>query len=133
MCLLSNNKPRKARKDITCYKVIRIDENKDKAPLFQTTKGSYKDWPVLKPEKECNPTCIETHHGDSYEYGPGFIHAFKTLKRAKDEDSFVKMESVNTEVWACIIPKGVEFAEGVNKDICAKSMIAIQLIDIHKE
>ena len=118
MCLYTRRKRSKiAKKDITCYKVLRKVDNFDKhvTPYI----GASVNNRALKGEE------YFTSHGPKlinktetrrimyrlfpeYKISEGFIHTFKELDDAKD-DAF---RFVGGDVFECIIPKGTIYYSG---------------------
>ena len=113
MCLVSKWRfPRKAKKDITCFKVLRKS-----SCSFNGWITPYK-WEFVKLNNylvanKCKTFSITTPHIK----GAGYIHAYTDKK-------FTWMRNVYEEkVFIAIIPKGTKYhiSKG-GKEICAEKM-----------
>ena len=116
MCLRTrNNEPLVAKEDIVCFKLLKNSKflfffNRYYTP-FQEVRVKLNQKLNAHGEEEID--IISPYYRD---IGGGFIHAFRGLLVAKreKEDRWIIVKA--------IIPKGIRYYEGINGDICAKSM-----------
>lgn len=129
MCLISKYRfPKRAKEDITCYKVLAIGRNSENTQIYYTP---FMDIPVHVPG-------ILKAEGSSirfdyiYEVGKGYIHAYYydyTAITNVVRDTFCNIDSIVVE---CTIPKGTKYhinESGI--EICAKKMIINKIVHIH--
>ncbi len=119
MCLVSKRRfPKKAKKDIICYKLLEKFEEKYYTPC----RGIYVDI-----NKELKAKGISLSIIEPYEKGEGYIHSFRTLPhRDALESSGWNLSRIS--IFKCIIPKGTKYHIGNNYDICSKKIIFKKLI-----
>jgi len=121
MCLTSKWRfPKRAKKDIVCYKVLeRDDEGKLRTPYIDTYINNISTPFIAKG--------ISLSFDNKYEKGKGYIHTFTKL-------SFLELEYSTTltfrfifhppVVFKCIIPKGTKYHTSTDgKEYCSKKII----------
>ena len=115
MCLVSKWRfPKKAKKDITCYKVLKkscLYQNEWCTP-FRWTRVILNDWIIAE---KCKTFSIL----NPYSKGAGYIHAYT------DKKSFVRQKYTYGEkrAFIALIPKGTKYhISRDGKEICAEKM-----------
>lgn len=131
MCLLAySNIPLYCVKEITCYKIIRI-QHEIRTGLFQDTYEypEVKEGTTITDSKEI--TIIKL--GDTYVIRKGFYFSYIDIVKAYkmliavafadgiSEDCF--------ELWECVIPILSPYFIGDRKDICSKSLKFIKKVE----
>lgn len=134
MCLVTYDKRKIAKEDITVYKMLCKHTN------LKTNKTEYLPpyWNGYTYKKGKNKTVGENEEIKSmnfvyYYVGGGFLHAFTNLNYALytcrqqfrdatycDGDEDFKDEY---RVYEMTIPKGTEYYIGSDEDICAKTLV----------
>ena len=125
MCLISKWRfPRKAKKDIVCYKVLRVFPI-DPEKIQFLTPFMYDEIDIHKPiiatsnikllEKWWDR--ITNPHIKTY----GYIHTFSNKKIAKE----CAVEISNYKIFKCIIPKGTKYHIGTRGDYCSKMVVIL--------
>lgn len=117
MCLIikENQEAKRAKKDITVYKIVEQGEKGILSTPFQHVTiaigkkyETSEQFKVESDESNCN------HEEDEKVVGKGLFHSYPTYKDA--EDSLKFMQSVHTTlkfgIAKCIIPKGSWYLEG---------------------
>ena len=122
MCLYSKTRfPRRAKKDILCYKQLRLVEDKShfKTPIRSTFVPLESEWPFTMIPEFCLPFHFNADR--AYVKGEGYIHAF--LYKYK---SYMYPKIVLAE---CIIPKGTKYhISRCGMEICARKLILKRII-----
>ena len=131
MCLISKYRfPKRAKADITCYKVLEIGRNSEDTQIYYTP---FMDTPVHVPGiLKAEGSSIRFGIFDSYEVGKGYIHAYHYEHTAKVSSSIYDFRNLNNVVVECTIPKGTKYhinESGI--EICAKKMIINKIVHIH--
>lgn len=114
MCLVSKWRfPRKAKKDIVCFKVLKKSRfflKNEWCTPFRLTHVTLNDWIIAK---KCRTFSIL----NPYDKGPGYVHAYADKK-------FVwKKNSYEEKVFVALIPKGTKYhISKCGKEICAEKM-----------
>lgn len=134
MCLISRNKPKKATKDIVCYKVVYKVADKY-YPLYIRRRGCYEQWPILIPDKTGWFQRLFIFHkkneSGNYTYGSGWIHAVRNLDAVKMIFKYHLKYDVGSgcTLCKCVIPEGTEYVtDDRDSSICAKQMRAVNII-----
>lgn len=108
MCLVSNTlKPKKAKKDIVCYKYLKVVEGDGIHSPFNTQfKWKIGDEYVAENEK---------YRRGRYEISQGYFHTY-----AKYTDCYYcANRHTDAIICMCVIPKGTYYYEGmVNGGVC---------------
>ena len=113
MCLISKWRfPRKAKKDIVCFKVLKKSHfflNEWCTP-FTWDHVSLNDWIIAK---KCKTFSIL----DPYNKGAGYVHAYADKKFA------LKKNAYEEKIFVALIPKGTKYhISKCGKEICAEKM-----------
>ena len=124
MCLrASSNKIQKAEQDIVCYKILVKEEMMDAQyrtpymnfPVHNGYISGKLDFGAHKPTKLEEPSVIMGRKHHKYRVAEGFIHTYANIKSAKKQALYISNFTTNNcEVFECIIPKGVEYYEGID-------------------
>lgn len=128
MCLISKWRfPRKAEKDIVCYKVLRAlkyPAGPEKIQFFTPFVGDIIDIhkPIIatsnvKPIKKWWDRIISPHT-KTY----GYIHTYSTKRDAR---GCADALGFNCRIFKCIIPKGTEYHIGRGGDYCSKMIVML--------
>lgn len=139
MCLFIKNKnlkPKVARKDIVCYKIVKTnslyrlrDDERGKYRFITPFQGAYVELGMTVEAKGGNaqpnpiywwtPRRIKDKGYNKF-VNKGLIHSFKTLEGAKKSFTFPDYAFTLTEdrcyIVKCIIPKGTKYYEGIFED-----------------
>jgi hypothetical protein len=123
MCLYSLQKsPLKAERDIECYKILIVLEDKYITP--------YRDFifELNKPIVEDNEK-VSTEIFGLTEIGQGFFHAFTSKDRVIEEIEILRRKcpkGTKLKVFNAIIPKDSEYYVGQRSDICGTSLMVLE-------
>ena len=147
MCLQSKwIFPRKATKDIVCYKILIKNENEYlKTPYQNFSIGTIKELPIIMEGGKSKSIkqyikCIKDlyRHSKDIVYSimtglkrkeEGYIHAYTHLHDAKWIAAISKPLYRNYIIVKCIIPKGTSYHISFDgMEICAKKMIILENI-----
>ena len=147
MCLQSKwIFPRKATKDIVCYKVLIKNENEYlKTPYQHFPIGTIEELPItVEGGKRKSIKCNIKNMKYYYKYSnnivysimaelkckeAGYIHAFTNLHDAEWVPKFSKPSYGNYTIVECIIPKGTSYHIAFDgMEICARKMIILENI-----
>jgi len=124
MCLIinprkhQNNKPRVAKKDIRCYKILYFDKDINKyytpAMHFEVTSN------ILECESFCKkPTNNEVHHG---------IHTFSNIFGCFMGFLTIRFfDKIHICIKRSIIPKGTKYWVGKGGCYCSERIIIKEL------
>lgn len=123
--------PRRAQKDIECYKVF-IHCDTQENPRRRIFKHLYEDtcFPYSENLEICAEGNVDVQKDlvkGRFRINGGMLHAFSTEKQAKYFAFMKNAGCTKSEqkyiATKCIIPKGTLYYKGVWDDICAKKMI----------
>lgn len=127
MCLLSKWRfPRKAKKDIVCYKLLMVLPINPEKIQFVT--------PFMHDVIDIHKPIIATSNGtllekwwdgitSPYTKTYGYIHTYFNKEEAeKCADS---LELSNYKIFKCIIPKGTKYHIGIKGDYCSKMIVIL--------
>ena len=111
MCLISKWRfPKKAKKDIVCYKILRSGSD----GKFYT--------PFIGEEVDTSKPLIAKGSSfsifDPFEKKGGYIHSFKDCH----------YDFSKTQMWKCIIPKGTRYHEEAfdESEYCSRKLIFLE-------
>lgn len=130
MCLYSREiKPKIAENNIHCYKVLSKIDNDFYTPYTETLVSENVNKKVIL--EAFGEKTIDTEHinGDyKCTVSKGYIHCYISYIKALDEIgciSSIYIGQHNKSVLLCevVIPKGTEYYEGINGDICAERIV----------
>lgn len=117
MCLLSRSfLPKRAKKDIICYKILRQSQGSLYSPVMDTL--------VILSCLEAKGLNFPKRRKEYWQIGKGYIHAFLSKNLAYITCSTTFDDSVH-RVYKCMIPKGTKYYTGINSEICAKKLIIL--------
>lgn len=115
-----------ANKDITVYKVVEL--RPDNTYRSQYVSFKYELGVRYKAGVDWPEGCVHTGHYD-YEYGRytqiiahGF-HSYDDLAHAELHLQESWLDSIQTYVMECHIPKGAKYIAGMNNDIISSEII----------
>lgn len=149
MCLYPYKKyrlPKKAKKDIKCFKVLRTYGNVVETPyqyinLDKETLAGKKPFvseilDMLEHKMvETTEAKFRIHHADSDTISCGAIHTFSLLKDARKEKEWLlslkEVKEYNYIIYECIIPQGTLYIKGLFD--CAETSFASQQITFVKQ
>lgn len=130
MCLLAySNIPLYCVKEITCYKIIRIQHG-IRTGLFQDTYEypEIKEGTTITDSEELSMIKIN----DKYAINKGLYHAYTDIIKAEGILNTVAfnegISGDHFELWECVIPVLSSYFIGNRKDICSKSLKFIRRI-----
>ena len=133
MCLISKWRfPKKAKKDIVCYKVYIVIQNSCTHEIVKAvTPFMYEEVNIYQPIKAIsNKSLFERWWNgicNPHEKADGYIHTLYSISLAKELIKFYQIN--NAKIFKCIIPKGTKYHIGEdNRDLCSKTIKVIQLI-----
>jgi len=111
MCLLTFRiKPKKAKEEIVCYKIYRLEYIKSK-----TLYSAYFDYPTRVGELLYNDEIKEVFPHGMFVHcvGAGYFHSFKHLRSAiRKRYEFSKHHTGHYVVVKCTIPQGSLYYAG---------------------
>lgn len=114
MCLRTKSKkPKIAKKDIICYKVLEVRDGKYYSPVMLFRY----DLDVLY--KSCGEPHV-TYNGSRYEVDRGMFHAYTSKNTAYNSLLLVWRGRC---VFPAIIPKGSKYYIGICNEICSDEII----------
>ena len=129
MCLVTSSiNPKIAKKDITCYKVVRSFKW---FPVIWKSAWGFSKKNYLFNKKITEKVPFDVRYSDSFESGcaihGGGFHSFnnKDIDDYKQKlDSCFKLSPFwKFEICRCTIPVGTEYYNGICNDIVSKSII----------
>jgi len=112
MCLYKTHKaPKIAQNDIEVWKVL--------TPKGLSPYQGYQYHPGMN-----RPDCLKVLPvpAEQYEIYGGYLHAFRSLKRAEGCAAFKQELFTDYVVMRMLIPKGSMYYEGEGDDICAECL-----------
>lgn len=101
MCLVTTKSRSVATDDIVCYKVMLGN----RTPYRKAFVNFEKPYFTATGDES-----IESNPYNTVRINGGFVHTFKTLDGARCEKRC--FDSVDIQIWKCIIPQGTEYFEG---------------------
>lgn len=150
MCLIvKNDKPKIAKKDITCYKLlmVRVGDfmGNEWTKHYLSPFLNYPWWNIGETATDRAEWRIDKFpwlasiglgYDFRYKIGQGGFHTFKRRKtalRVGENAGFLAPPSENFVVVKCTIPKGTEYYYGENSDgeksYCSKSLKLEHIIE----
>ncbi len=133
MCLVINHRNLKtAAKDIVVYKMLLKTKSGE---LFAPFRVNFK-YEQNKLIFDLQEADIKKDDKGNRIVGKGFIHAFRTIAKAKEGvEDYLSRYKKRTEingltlcVYRAVIPKGTKFYEGKEWNICSKSIMILEEI-----
>ena len=127
MCLISKwIFPRKAKKDIVCYKLLVVLPTDSEKVQF-VTPFMYDEVDIHKPIIATSKVKLLEKWWDRitnpYTKTYGYIHTYFTKENA--EGCANSLELSNYKIFKCIIPKGTKYHIGTCGDYCSKMIVVL--------
>ena len=126
MCLFPlHDRPKVAKKDIVCYKIVQKSSTKKNEMISMYQKFEYKlnvlytsdlDIPII--DDNCLVAVINKG-----------IHAYEEKRALNNELIYIRAFIIDALPIKCIIPKGSLYYKGANDEIVSNQMILVEILN----